>query len=201
MFGWTLYDHGRSLKSAFWRNDPALRLAGAADLPDDLYPDALPGMAFLRALDAPRYGSEGELHQQLTPSSYVGQNVTATGPEQVHVAAGNFTALKVTAQADVGTLMPNWPRFVLHVIRPFVPSNVLYFESTPPYRLLKQQGTTFVGGHEETGSQTGIQARPLLRGKLTLRDRHLINLDNQIPIYVAANGPLALKAAGVYGDG
>jgi hypothetical protein len=107
MFGWTLYDHGRPLKSTFWRNDPALRLAGAADLPDDLYPDALPGMAFLRALDAPRYGSAGELHQQLTPYSYVGQGLMATGPEQVHVVAGNFTALKVTAQADIGTLMPN----------------------------------------------------------------------------------------------
>ena len=33
------------------------------------------------------------------------------------------------------------------------------------------------------------------------RDRHFINLDNHIPIYVAANGPLALKATGVYGDG
>jgi len=32
-------------------------------------------------------------------------------------------------------------------------------------------------------------------------DRHFINLDNEIPIYVAANGPLALKAAGAYGDG
>ena len=37
-----------------------------------------------------------------------------------------------------------------HIIKPFVPSNVLYFESTPPYRLLKQQGTTFVGGPEVT---------------------------------------------------
>ena len=28
-----------------------------------------------------------------------------------------------------------------------------------------------------------------------------INIENPVPIYVAANGPLALKAAGVYGDG
>ena len=33
------------------------------------------------------------------------------------------------------------------------------------------------------------------------RDRHFINLDPPIPIYVAANGPLALKATGVHGDG
>ena len=33
------------------------------------------------------------------------------------------------------------------------------------------------------------------------RDRHFVNLDNHIPIYVAANGPKALQAAGAYGDG
>lgn len=33
------------------------------------------------------------------------------------------------------------------------------------------------------------------------RDRYFINLDNRIPIYIAANGPLALKTTGVYGDG
>ncbi|HTY53834.1 MAG TPA: LLM class flavin-dependent oxidoreductase, partial [Candidatus Binataceae bacterium] len=33
------------------------------------------------------------------------------------------------------------------------------------------------------------------------RDRHYINLENRIPIYVAANGPKALEATGAYGDG
>lgn len=33
------------------------------------------------------------------------------------------------------------------------------------------------------------------------RDRYFVNLDQSIPIYVAANGPLVLKAAGAYGDG
>ena len=33
------------------------------------------------------------------------------------------------------------------------------------------------------------------------RDRYFINLDNRIPIYVAANGPKACEAAGAYGDG
>ena len=33
------------------------------------------------------------------------------------------------------------------------------------------------------------------------RDRHFINLDTPIPIYVAANGPLVLQATGRYGDG
>jgi alkanesulfonate monooxygenase SsuD/methylene tetrahydromethanopterin reductase-like flavin-dependent oxidoreductase (luciferase family) len=44
------------------------------------------------------------------------------------------------------------------------------------------------------------------RGKTTRiqfmhRDRYFINLDTPIPMYVAANLPLALKAAGAYGDG
>jgi alkanesulfonate monooxygenase SsuD/methylene tetrahydromethanopterin reductase-like flavin-dependent oxidoreductase (luciferase family) len=33
------------------------------------------------------------------------------------------------------------------------------------------------------------------------RDRHFINLEQPIPIYVAANGPKACQAAGAYGDG
>jgi hypothetical protein len=150
MFGWTLYDHGRPLKSTFWRNDPALRLAGAGDLPHDLYPEAIPPMAFLRVLGTPRDGAQGTLHQQLSPYSYVGQTVWASDTETLRVPAGSFSALKVTAQADVGTLMPNWPTFVLHLIRPFVPKNVIYFQSTRPYRLLRQQGTAFVGGPEVT---------------------------------------------------
>jgi hypothetical protein len=150
MFGWTLYNNGRPLKSTFWRNDPALRLAGAGNLPRDLYPEAIPPMAFLRVLGTPRDGAEGTLHQQLSPYTYMGQNVWASDVQTLNVPAGSFSALKVTAQADVGTLMPNWPTFVLHIIRPFVPKNVIYFQSTPPYRLLRQQGTTFVGGPEVT---------------------------------------------------
>jgi hypothetical protein len=46
--------------------------------------------------------------------------------------------------------MPNWPRFVMHVVQPVVSKNVLYFQATPPYRLLKQQGATFVGGPQVT---------------------------------------------------
>ena len=151
MYKWTLYDHGRALQSAFWRNDaPVLRLAGAADLPHDLYPDSVPWVAFLRVLSAPRDGAEGMIHQQITPYSYVGQEVWAAGSEQVSVPAGTFAALKVSAKVDITTIMPNWPRFVLQVIKPVIPKNTLYFEAAPPYRLLKQEGTTFVGGPEVT---------------------------------------------------
>jgi hypothetical protein len=151
MYQWTLYDHGRALQSSFWRNDAAvLRLAGAVDLPHDLYPDAVPWIAFLRALGVPRAGAEGILNQQITPYSYVGQDVWAKGIERITVPAGSFSALKVIAKVDIATVMPNWPRFVLQVIKPAVPKNTLYFEATPPYRLLKQEGTTFVGGPEVT---------------------------------------------------
>jgi hypothetical protein len=147
MYQWTLYDHGRALQSAFWRNDATvLRLAGAADLPHDLYPDSVPWVAFLRVLDAPREGAEGALHQQITPYSYVGQEVLAKDTEQISVPAGSFSALKVTAQVDIATVMPNWPRFVLHVIKPVIPKNTIYFEAAPPHRLLRQEGATFVGG-------------------------------------------------------
>ena len=151
MYKWTLYDHGRALQSAFWRNDAAvMRLAGAADLPHDLYPDSVPWVAFLRVLSEPRDGAEGMIHQQITPYSYVGQEVWAAGSEQVSVPAGTFSALKVSAKVDITTIMPNWPRFVLQVIKPVIPKNTLYFEAAPPYRLLKQEGTTFVGGPEVT---------------------------------------------------
>ena len=151
MYKWTLYDHGRALQSAFWRNDAAvMRLAGAADLPHDLYPDSVPWVAFLRVLSAPHDGAEGMIHQQITPYSYVGQEVWAAGPEQVSVPAGTFSALKVSAKVDITTIMPNWPRFVLQVIKPVIPKNTLYFQAAPPYRLLKQEGATFVGGPEVT---------------------------------------------------
>jgi hypothetical protein len=151
MYQWTLYDHGRALQSAFWRNDAAvLRLAGAADLPPDLYPDSVPWAAFLRVLDAPRDGAQGMLHQQITPYSYVGQEVWAAISKPISVPAGTFSAPKVTAKVDITTVMPNWPRFVLQVIKPVIPKNTLYFEAAPPYRLLKQEGPTFVGGPEVT---------------------------------------------------
>jgi len=151
MYQWTLYDHGRALQSAFWRNDAVvLRLAGASDLPHDLYPDSVPWVAFLRVLDAPCDGAEGMLHQQITPYSYVGQEVWAKSSEPISVPAGTFSALKVTAKVDITTVMPNWPRFVLQIIKPVIPKNTLYFEAALPYRLLKQEGTTFVGGPEVT---------------------------------------------------
>jgi hypothetical protein len=94
MFQWALYNGGRALQSRFWRNDAASpRLAGARNLPVDLYPDAVPWIAFLRVLDAPREGAGGTLNQQ---------------------------------------------------------KNTLYFQAMPPYRLLKHEGPTFLGGPEVT---------------------------------------------------
>lgn len=146
MFEWTLFETGRALQSRFWRSDARPRLSGAPDLPNYLYPDAIPWGALLRVLDAPREGAEGTLNQQITPYNYVGQDVTVGRIERITVPAGSFSALKVTAQVDVATMMPNWPRFILHIIKPAVPKDTLYFDSTAPFRLLKQEGPIFVGG-------------------------------------------------------
>jgi hypothetical protein len=153
MFQWALFDNGRALQSRFWRSDARPKLTGAPDLPTYLYPDAVPWMAFLRVLDAPnvpREGAQGTLNQQLTPYNYVGQDVTVGSVESVTVPAGSFSAFKVTAQVDVATMMPNWPRFILHIIKPAVPKDMLYFESTAPFRLLKQEGPIYIGGPEVT---------------------------------------------------
>jgi len=150
MFEWTLFDNGHALQSRFWRSDSRPRLTGSPDLPNYLYPDAIPWMAILRVLDAPREGAEGTLNQQITPYNYIGQDVTVGSTELITVLAGSFSALKVTAQVDVATMMPNWPHFILHIIKPAVPKDTLYFESTAPFRLLKQEGPIFVGGPEVT---------------------------------------------------
>jgi hypothetical protein len=39
---------------------------------------------------------------------------------------------------------------MLHIIKPAVPKDTLYFESTAPFRLLKQEGPIYVGGPEVT---------------------------------------------------
>jgi hypothetical protein len=151
VFGQTMYDEsGRALKSVFWRNAPALRVAGSADFPSDLCPDSVPPLAFLRALEAPRTGAEGTLSQQVTPYNFVKQDVRVADIERVEVPAGEFSALKVTAQAEVSTLLPSWPRLILRMIRSFIPTNTYYFQSDPPHRLLKAEAVTFVGGSEVT---------------------------------------------------
>ncbi len=149
MFGWTMYDAaGRALKSTFWRNDPALRIAGAARFPSDLYPDAVPPVAFVRVLGSMRDGATGELNQQISPYGYVGQNVRVESVQRVTVPAGTFSAFKVTTTPDVSTLMRSWPGFVLSVVNRFVPSSTYYFDCRAPYRMLKQEGTIAAGGPE-----------------------------------------------------
>ena len=186
LFGWTLYsDSGTVLKSSFWRNDPGLKLAGAASFPSDLYPDTVPGIAFSRALGKLHPGAAAVLNQQLTPYSYVTQDVTVSGLERVTVPAGTFQAYRVTAQARVQSLLPSWPHFLLRVVQPFVPRNTLYFEAAGPHRLLKQDGTSSLGGPEvslqlvnyyEAGAGSGspaVKATPpgdsLAKTKLALR--------------------------------
>ena len=108
----------------------------------------------LDAPNVPSEGAQGTLNQQLTPYNYVGQDVTVGGVENITVPAGNFSAFKVTAQVDVATMMPNWPRFILHIIKPAVPKDTLYFESTAPFRLLKQEGPIYIGGPKSRRSSS-----------------------------------------------
>lgn len=56
-----------------------------------------------------------------------------------------------------------------------------------------------LAGEEVTYAAPGqAEARPIRFGD---RELDCLNLDDPVPIYVAANGPKALKAAGAYGDG
>ncbi|MBT4487653.1 MAG: LLM class flavin-dependent oxidoreductase [Rhodospirillaceae bacterium] len=48
------------------------------------------------------------------------------------------------------------------------------------------------------GEEVEFQGKPI---KFLDRELDCINTDDQVPIYVAANGPKALAAAGAYGDG
>ncbi len=156
MFGRTMYnERGRALNSTFWRNAPSLKVAGGADFPRDLCPDSVPGVVFFRALEAPRDGAGGTLSQQITSYSFVKQDVRVAGTQRINVPAGAFSALKVTARAQVGSLLPTWPGFVVHMIGTFVPKSIYYFQAEPPYRLLKTEGTWFVGGPEVTTQLVG----------------------------------------------
>jgi len=51
---------------------------------------------------------------------------------------------------------------------------------------------------EEVEYTLGGETRPI---RFLHRELGFVNVSDPIPIYVAANGPLALKAAGAYGDG
>jgi hypothetical protein len=56
----------------------------------------------------------------------------------------------VSTQPRVQSLLLSWPHFILRVVRPFVPRSTLYFEVAAPHRLLKQEGTSSLGGLEVT---------------------------------------------------
>lgn len=153
MFGRTMYDHvGRPLKVEFWRDDNDLKITGAEDFPPDLYPNAVPAVALPRVLNSLQAGAKGVINQQITPYGYVDLRVRVAGTELVDVPAGKFSATEVDSQPNVATLMPSWPSFLLHIVSPFIPRTTYYFQSQPPYRLLRkeQRGTPFVGGPEAT---------------------------------------------------
>jgi hypothetical protein len=153
MFGRTMYDENNlPLKSEFWRNDRDLRITGGADFPPNLYPAAVPALAVARVLHSLHDGAQGTIDQQITPYGYVHMHVSVQQSEQLAVPAGTFSAFKVAARADLAKLLPSWPSFLLHVIAPFMPVTTYYFQSEPPYRLLKEvhDGAFLADGPEST---------------------------------------------------
>jgi hypothetical protein len=181
MFGRTMYDaNGHPLQSNFWRNDRELRITGAADFPSDLYPQALPAIALLRALDSLQQGSSGKINQQLSPYGFVDQQVTVESFAPIEVPAGRFAAVKVDSEPNVSTILPSWPRFTLALVRPFLPQTTYYFQAESPHRLLRkeQAGTPFIGGPEATtelvryyvvGSTASIEPAQSIRNQSALQ--------------------------------
>ena len=151
IFGRTMYDtNHRALQSEFWRNDSQLKITGSADFPSDLYPEALPALALLRAIDFTRPGSSGRIDQQISPYGFVDQQVTVKESNPLQVPAGRFAAVRVDSQPNASSILPTWPRFMLGVVTPFLPQSTYYFQAAPPHRLLRkeQAGTPFIGGPE-----------------------------------------------------
>jgi hypothetical protein len=152
-FGRTMYDtNGHPLKSEFWRNDRELRITGAADFPPDLYPEAVPAVALLRAVDFMHQGGSGKIDQQVSPYGFVDLQLNVQNANQVEVPAGRFAAVRVDSQPNMSTILPSWPRFTLGMMSRFLPQTTYYFEAQPPHRLLRleQAGTPFIGGPEAT---------------------------------------------------
>lgn len=138
------------LQSEFWRNDRQLRITGSADFPPDLYPEALPAIAVLRAVDFSHQGASGKIDQQISPYGFVDQRVTVRESNPLQVPAGRFEAVRVDSQPNASSILPTWPRFTLGIVTPFLPQATYYFQAEPPHRLLRkeQAGTPFIGGPE-----------------------------------------------------
>jgi hypothetical protein len=132
---------GRAIQGDFWRNDPALRVAGAPDFPTALFPDSAPADFFFRVLDSARVGATGTLNQQIGTFSYVGLDNWITGIERVKVPAGEFDAFKTVMRVNLRTVAPWIPGFLVPVLEPFMPKNSFYFQTAPPYRFVLSEGS------------------------------------------------------------
>src|ERR1019366_2053687 len=115
IYQWTLYDHGRALQSAFWRNDATvLRLAGAADLPHDCAEQAVmleTDAAKARAA-ARQYCRAGTTHGPVAESfdssifwvcGFVGSQL-AVAPNNARLCYGFCTSPVQTTRCNAGPL-------------------------------------------------------------------------------------------------
>jgi hypothetical protein len=139
--GATYGQDGQLLTSNFWRNDPQLRFAGFAELPGDVFPNRIPPNAFLYALDAPEPNAAGKLNMAIGSYGYMTFDLWAEDIEQTSVPAGTFQTLKVIARVDTDSAMKGWPALLTHLAEPFMPKNILYYDTTLPHHLVKFVGS------------------------------------------------------------
>jgi hypothetical protein len=133
---------GRLVASDLWRNDPAtLRIPGAMDFPDDLYPNiSIPIDAFFRALQTQDGDSLAKVNLQVSPYTYISLDTWRAGTEQVTTEGGSFLAQKIAVRADVATILPSWPSALRSAVSPFFPKLMLDYDASAPNDLIDFHG-------------------------------------------------------------
>ena len=133
---------GRLVSSDLWRNDPAtLRIPGAMDFPDDLYPNiSIPIDAFFRALQTHNGEGIAKVDLQVSAYTYISLDTWKTGSAQVTTEGGSLLADKIAVRADVATILPSWPSALRSAVTPFFPKLILDYDAAPPHDLIDFHG-------------------------------------------------------------
>ena len=135
-FGSRTYNgKGEEIGSSTWRNDPGQRLSAGADFPPGLLPGWVPPIAFVRAFDGGK--TEGTLHVQASSSGVLDLDVWADGEVDLVIAGKTLRATKIEMRPNVGGFLSSLPGFIRKIAQSLVRVSTFYFETKPPYRLLK----------------------------------------------------------------
>ena len=156
---------GRLLASNFWRNDPQLRFAGSPSFPSDVFPNRIPSSAVRLSLKVAAPGSTGKLNTILGRYGYMTFDLWAQDIEQTTVPAGTFRALRVNMRVNADSVMKYWPAFLRRLAQPFFPQNVLYYDTAPPYQLVK-----FVGSFGYLAPKVTVQMTRVYIATASTRD-------------------------------